>query len=285
MTSRVECTVTLVHGTIPHIGPIRLFTNQAWIEEHSRFRTEFSKILRAKFIPFSWSGRNSHIARLQAGRDLARGLRETIQEHPSVPHYVVAHSHGGNVLLYALKEMTDTERRQISGVVTLGTPFIHSCPQDVVTLRDDLMFFLKYGTIGWILCVLSLLVCAYFGAASYYGNSYLWLIAFAVFISLAGLLLWSIASKYPIEAWERAANATDELLDAKLTANLQIFCIVANHDEAAAWLRVWGWCGRIFFGPWQMAVVRAVMAPLREMQRILPFGTNEWALWWHILQA
>ena len=45
----------------------------------------------------------------------------------SAHHGIVAHSHGGNVALYALRDVA--LRRKIDGVVTLGTPFIHCRPR------------------------------------------------------------------------------------------------------------------------------------------------------------
>ncbi|HEY5868193.1 MAG TPA: hypothetical protein VI542_21965 [Candidatus Tectomicrobia bacterium] len=53
---------------------------------------------------FEWSGENTHQARLTAARELAERLLEIRQRHPAerLRFHLVAHSHGGNVVLAAL---------------------------------------------------------------------------------------------------------------------------------------------------------------------------------------
>lgn len=83
---------------------------------------------------------NGHRYRLAAGRDLAVQLHAQCVEHPRARHFVVAHSHGGNVTLYALR-MPGLPRR-LAGVVCLGTPFLQCEPRDTdraVTTYGDLL--------------------------------------------------------------------------------------------------------------------------------------------------
>ncbi len=77
--------------------------------------------------PFEWSGRNSHGARLSGGVKLAQRLGQLRSSHPRALLYVIAHSHGGNVLGYALREAS--VRDSLGGIVCLGTPFIISNPR------------------------------------------------------------------------------------------------------------------------------------------------------------
>ena len=58
----------------------------------------------AVVVPFSWSGKNSVAARRKAGTELADRLLELRREAPSRAIYVIAHSHGGSVFAYAMKE-------------------------------------------------------------------------------------------------------------------------------------------------------------------------------------
>ena len=121
-----RCAVTLVHGTIPRLGSIMYFRKQQWMDSQSRFCGEISARLGLDpiWLPFRWSGINSHAARIAAGRELAGVLRENLARYPYTPHYLIAHSHGGNVVLYALKLLSQQQVCRIAGVVTLGTPFI-----------------------------------------------------------------------------------------------------------------------------------------------------------------
>src|SRR5580658_7667546 len=97
--------ITLVHGTIFHLGPIRIFGNTPWIREGSLFRNTLSKYLgrSAHFSIFEWTGHNSHAARVAAADRLALVLLGQLAALPTARHIVVGHSHGGNVALYAAR--------------------------------------------------------------------------------------------------------------------------------------------------------------------------------------
>ena len=59
---------------------------------------------------------------MKAAVKLRADLYQAIHDYPSSKHVIIAHSHGGNVALYALK---DAElRSRVSGLVTLATPFL-----------------------------------------------------------------------------------------------------------------------------------------------------------------
>jgi len=74
---------------------------------------------------FNWTGHNSHRSRLEAGRNLAM-LVSSLRNQSSKPIWVVAHSHGGNVALYALRDLGAAD---IQKLVFLATPFLHCSPQ------------------------------------------------------------------------------------------------------------------------------------------------------------
>ena len=76
---------------------------------------------------FSWSGENIHRDRVAGARKLAESLRQVAQQlgasngDPLLVNFV-AHSHGGNVVLEALRRVDSTVRPR--RVVLLGTPLI-----------------------------------------------------------------------------------------------------------------------------------------------------------------
>jgi hypothetical protein len=116
--------VILVHGTFAR--------DSAWPKGGSPLCcTVLEKLPGAsvKFVPFRWTGCNSHRARIEAGLKFRRFMWEQFQTHPQGRKVVIAHSHGGNVALYGLRRFRG--RQELAGLVTLGTPFIHCAPTDL----------------------------------------------------------------------------------------------------------------------------------------------------------
>jgi hypothetical protein len=105
--------VTLVHGTWGQnslfLSPNSVF--QRYLHDHIDAPVEF--------LEFPWSGDNTNSARLQAGGDLAHFLRKAFADYPEHAHAVVCHSHGGNVALYALRDLGYASRWDI-GELTVG---------------------------------------------------------------------------------------------------------------------------------------------------------------------
>lgn len=108
--------VTLVHGTWARNAP--------WIRPDSAFLRHFVTSLPNVHVePFLWSGSNSHRARCQAAIELRRHIAICVQKYPAQDHFIVAHSHGGNVALYALRDSQTAVH--VRGVACLSTPFLH----------------------------------------------------------------------------------------------------------------------------------------------------------------
>lgn len=147
--------VTLVHGTFARGAP--------WTKEGSILRQEIAAELGRSeqdviFDVFEWSGRNTHKARVKAGYELADHIRALRIRVPQCAHFVVAHSHGGNVAILAHKHLP--EELHARGVATLGTPFLYAnLPDDLVSasdasLRVDTKEGVLFSTLGWILAAL-----------------------------------------------------------------------------------------------------------------------------------
>lgn len=106
---------TLVHGT--------------W-GQRSRWTGASSPLSRAllrvgddvALVPFVWSGGNWASSRRHAAERLRAHLAAVFAAYPQAAHYVIAHSHGGNIALYALRHWEPG--RQLSGLVCLSTPFL-----------------------------------------------------------------------------------------------------------------------------------------------------------------
>lgn len=116
MTEQVAATeIYLVHGTFSD--------GHEWIGEESPFSRELSDLAAGPTTVkrFGWSGANSHSARLTAGAALAEELEASRRATPAVKQFVVGHSHGGNVALYASRIV-----QGLGGCVCLATPFIEA---------------------------------------------------------------------------------------------------------------------------------------------------------------
>ena len=106
--------VTLIHGTWAR--------RARWTDRSSPLSQALLQIPHVRdIVRFEWSGRNSHWARIKAAKRLAEHHETVTHKHPGCRHYVIAHSHGGNVALYACRWY----RKTIGGIACLSTPFLH----------------------------------------------------------------------------------------------------------------------------------------------------------------
>jgi hypothetical protein len=124
--------VTLVHGTLPlewmrrcrlAIAGRAYSASATWIQPGSPMWKALSEALPGlELRSFEWSGANSPKARAAAARKLTSELEGMLDRFPKARHFVIAHSHGGNVALYTLR--SGKVREGLSGIACLATPFI-----------------------------------------------------------------------------------------------------------------------------------------------------------------
>lgn len=127
---------TLVHGTFAPQAP--------WTQPGS----QLCQYLEQRFpgcaiVSPTWSGVNTHSGRLKAATDIGRHLLDQAQKYPGARQFVIAHSHGGTITLHACEEQA--VRSAVSGVITMGTPFIHSRRRD---LRVAVRLFRELAKLG-----------------------------------------------------------------------------------------------------------------------------------------
>lgn len=109
--------ITLVHGTWAD--------TRGWVAPGSVLRRELEgRLGHLVFREFPWISANTHAARIEAGVRLGRFVRGGHAQYPRARHFIVAHSHGGTVALYAMRDAAASQA--IAGVVTLATPFLHT---------------------------------------------------------------------------------------------------------------------------------------------------------------
>lgn len=107
-----EVTVYLVHGTFEPNAP--------WTLPGSPMRKAIEAIgHKVNLKRFSWSGANTPKARSEA----ALAFAEKIRTSPNSKNFIVAHSHGGNIIREMSHVCPDTAAK-IHGVCLLSPPFI-----------------------------------------------------------------------------------------------------------------------------------------------------------------
>lgn len=133
--------VTLVHGTNAR--------EARWAnDDNSIIRTAIRRQLGPDVIfqVFNWSGWNSHQARYKGGIKLARHQSESCASFPNSNHFIIAHSHGGNVALYGLK---NDRPENIKGVITLATPFFQCKPREI--FKNQLFAFILCSIVFYLI--------------------------------------------------------------------------------------------------------------------------------------
>jgi hypothetical protein len=135
------CVVTLIHGTWAK--------HAAWTKIPSPLTEALANNLGRglRLESFQWSGRNLHYARSQAATALKQHIRKCSERYPEANHFIIAHSHGGNVALYALRDQQ--VRTQVRGTVCLSTPFI-SCRRRELGEGGFTSIFGFLVVLGWI---------------------------------------------------------------------------------------------------------------------------------------
>lgn len=142
----MKLVVTLVHGTFAR--------NAAWTKPQSLLSTTLTSTFNGQILleAFNWSGWNSPVSRFNAAQNLKKRLLQLLVEHPQAKHFIIAHSHGGNVALEALRDRHVAEG--MSGVICLSTPFMYVQPRG---MRSVLLWFLGSGI--WVASFFLLALC------------------------------------------------------------------------------------------------------------------------------
>ena len=140
-TTRRQYVLTLVHGTFAQNSP--------WTRGRSVLRQLVRQEIHGTVIfkLFHWGYfNNSPSSRLRATLKLRQRLKRTLSIHPNAIHAVIAHSHGGNIALEAMKDPLLSSR--ISAVISVSNP-IHNGKAKEALRRCVVHLFSDLGTTPW----------------------------------------------------------------------------------------------------------------------------------------
>lgn len=145
--------IVTVHGTFAEDSSIR---GNKWWQKESPFCENLMNYLdttthRVDWVPFSWSGKNSQSERRRAARKLARALTDLHSDDVTIA--CMAHSHGGNVLHYALWREACSPKLNDIEAITIGTPFFGIGLDTMAGMLLNTLRTLKWVGIIGLLCL------------------------------------------------------------------------------------------------------------------------------------
>jgi pimeloyl-ACP methyl ester carboxylesterase len=219
--------ITLVHGTWS--------SARNW-PAASRIRSEIEQSLtNSRIESFPWSGHNNNIHRIEAQSRLVIQLQSQLEKYPAAKHFIIAHSHGTQVSLYALRNPNIVGK--IAGVVGLGSPFLIASARNTESFRDTFWGWFELRV--WVFLV-GLISVSIFGEQPIF--TIITLAAFAVFLFVPSLTQRLKQSCYRcliswIRETQRRTKAAMGFVPGESTP---VFFIAAREDEAYWLLKVEG---------------------------------------------
>jgi hypothetical protein len=144
MAASAKETVIIVHGTwaTPDPGESRWYQPFDGLDAAKSFTVQLDAALQERGSParcwahctpgnqiFHWSGDNSWLARTRAASELGENVTKLRNQGWHV--HIIAHSHGGNIVIEALPQIMAAPKSIGSPIkiVTLGTPFMDTRSQ------------------------------------------------------------------------------------------------------------------------------------------------------------
>lgn len=240
--------ITLVHGTFAG--------NAKWVfDEGSVLRTAISKEFgdKVECETFKWGTlNNAHHHRLNAGAELAIQHNEFVKNNPECPSFIIAHSHGGNVAMYALRDLEQIP----AGIVTMGTPFITCEPRNIKASESMLKAVAASAAYGFAFFI-SLLAFLLFDNFVFRHLSGGWIIV-SLLIGFYLVILPIYAGAMMIENFPRllewaGRKQAESIQRLKLpNTTVPMLSIHVAGDEAGFWLRITRAAGDVPYRFWKM---------------------------------
>ncbi len=233
-----ELIFVIIHGTASRGARWTLPTSKI----RRRLERHFNR--RGRTFSFEWSGTNSNLARLTAGKDLARRILELYEEHRA-PIYLIAHSHGGNIALYAMRDASVEEK--VAGVICIGTLFVKCGQRPFVPTIEKCLKLLPRLAGATVLGAIALMQFTGTGVGKVF-NVATW-VRWAAFLLMPFIAIlhdrWAPWYKHACDLWlEKLRADVRSRSDSAIAAlslprlpNLKLLCLYSPHDEASKCLR------------------------------------------------
>jgi pimeloyl-ACP methyl ester carboxylesterase len=201
-----DAVVILIHGTFA--------PDAEWVKKDSkmvqRLRCDLDTF-KIAFCRFQWSGNvarwfnNSHLDRYAASQRLSL-LLDAIEARFADSHiFLVAHSHGGNVALYAAN--ANPARSSLAGIVTMGTPFIEVAPRKI---EDDPLIWLSCEEVATLLWI-ALLLISWIGSLTLLFAGFYCLTSSGYLMMAVGIV--SLLLSFLLGSWYLESDGTETVWD------------------------------------------------------------------------
>jgi hypothetical protein len=216
----VSHVITMIHGTFA--------THARWTLDNSPLCQALRDHLSRNLIirRFSWSGANRNLDRLDASKQLAGMLHEDIRRYPDAAHFIIAHSHGGNVALYALNDIS--LQSKLHGIICMNTPFIGATRRNVEQVFFGLALLFLFICIGWVGTFFAVMISDLFASSRDY--SLVWFspffLAWVIVVLVYARKFWSRAKDWFI----RKCEETIISLALPRTAAPRVLCIWSGDE-------------------------------------------------------
>ena len=211
--------IILVHGTWSPNAP--------WIQQDSPLQKAINLHCPdcEEPVQFIWSGNNSVEGRQAASYKLI----DQIEEHSGQKHILIAHSHGGNVVLQALHGRTPEKPIQdsVSGVICLNTPFF-------TLLRKDTTHIVFFVVVSLIM-----FLSAAFSFPLFFRHELSYWPIYSIGALVVLYLIFSWLTVKNIESWiDRSwLNYKNKFQPPRIRA-IPFLCLNSGADEAFTFLSV-----------------------------------------------
>jgi hypothetical protein len=246
MEKPIKETVVIVHGTWAKFNPEILQWYQrpihtdssegfvgklnAALEQRGSAAQCWSHCTEGREI-FHWTGDNSWIARTAAAYELAAYVAK-LQSQGWCCH-IVAHSHGGNVVVEALPLLLDSQHAKapLGRIVTLGTPFIDASAPISERVRRGYRALKFVARIAFIVSLLVSIIWSSIRIANGWINFTYPLDLVVLFILAAGIIV--LPAKW-FGHWivRRKKRSIEPTVDEALKRQPQLLAIGSSEDEA-----------------------------------------------------
>jgi hypothetical protein len=223
--------VTLINGTFAR--------DAVWVDRDGALAEYLRSHLTASTLvePLRWEGGNSPAARHEGAAQLSAHLAWVAEHYPKAQHFLIAHSHGGNVALQALRMASVSVR----GLICLNTPFLH-CK------RRSFTFLQLLGFYSFMPVVPAFLIMLYMYLAEYrplYPDRYVWPLLRAAVWGW----LWVPIGFLLVKPYERMVSALAQYFQAvhsraervfvpDVAPTVPLLTLTVPGDEAYWWLRL-----------------------------------------------
>jgi hypothetical protein len=237
-------TFILVHGTFAR--------GASWTNDDSLLvRKLRQRFPHARIVPFLWSGKNAHSERIGAAEELAKAI-EVEAARTKAPLFLIAHSHGGNVCLYASRY----SRAPVTGIVCLATPFIDARPRNLAGPFANLRWTLALTRVGNLETLIMLATICFLAAVLPGDWGFVAAVIGAICVVGSAAQTFSDRQKAVDEGLKSRALREQEAIVSRLQlppTDVPILAAYVRRDEAATWLRAWRRIGEIPHFGWSLA--------------------------------